>query len=395
MNPKHILLGCALLGGLLFTTLHVSPPARADGIGGTGITGLGRIEGFGSIFVNGREYFLDERTEVSVDGKRATEQALQLGDVVIVQAALNPQTGVAQSLLVQNEAQLRGRIDAVDREKNELLVLGQRVRFDAASLLMAGQEPIQLGQLQPGDSVRVNGLATANAAWMATRVTRLDATDTDADSFTLRGALENITHGKPRTIKLGGQTLHLPEDLTMEALKIGAEAVVHGRYEASRLRARTVRAERVLLPGKPDDIIEMEGYIQARPGGHMSNGIQLHFAPELLTPNAADAWVANERVVIRGSLKSDHSLYISEPPRRAEHRPAPQAIGSVKKSSPDTKSPPSPRPKAPRPSEPARPESHSGKIDRERTRSEKMDLPRLDTPQHRPERPEKIRIRER
>lgn len=67
----------------------VTPPGGGGdigggaGIGGTGFSSTGTIDGTGSIFVNGVRYDIDD-AEIFVNGEPATEADLKLGMVVVV-----------------------------------------------------------------------------------------------------------------------------------------------------------------------------------------------------------------------------------------------------------------------------------------------------------------------
>jgi len=62
--------------------LAATDSEAGSGLGGTGI--LGKITGFGSIFVNGIEIEYDNETAFTIDGKTAVSQQLEIGDVVEV-----------------------------------------------------------------------------------------------------------------------------------------------------------------------------------------------------------------------------------------------------------------------------------------------------------------------
>ena len=75
------------LYGVDFATAESTDPG--GGIGGTGITGFGVVQKFVSIFVNGREYILDDNTRVTRDGVSVDEKTLHLGDVVSIDGRID------------------------------------------------------------------------------------------------------------------------------------------------------------------------------------------------------------------------------------------------------------------------------------------------------------------
>lgn len=94
-----------------------------SGLGGTGI--LGKITGFGSIFVNGIEIEYDDKTAFSINGKIATAQRLEIGDVVEVLTVDNKQHTQAQTINLRHE--VIGTVESVEPETYSFTVNGQSV----------------------------------------------------------------------------------------------------------------------------------------------------------------------------------------------------------------------------------------------------------------------------
>ncbi|MDD2876675.1 MAG: DUF5666 domain-containing protein [Acidiphilium sp.] len=143
---------------------------EGGGIGGTGIgrrgvpvIGYGPIQRFGSVFVNNREYAINGRTLVSIDGTPATVAALRVGDIVEVRGtAIGRHHGVARSIAVSDA--IIGPVDRVTDGGRSFTVLGQHV-VSVSGVRFAG--------LRPGVTVAVSAQRLADGTWAAQRVTML------------------------------------------------------------------------------------------------------------------------------------------------------------------------------------------------------------------------------
>jgi len=115
------------------------------GIGGTGITATGKITAFGSIFVNGVEYFIQSGTTIMVNGVAAQESDLKLGMVVTLSGTLNNDgvTGTVDS--VAYKAELKGPITNIDPNGPDpdgkikiLVVLGKSIIVNSTNTSFEG-----------------------------------------------------------------------------------------------------------------------------------------------------------------------------------------------------------------------------------------------------------------
>lgn len=164
------------------------------GSGGTGGIASGPITGFGSVIVNGVR-FDDSAARVTIDGAADRPLSeLKLGMVVEVRGDIDvsARTGRAEEIVARYA--VRGPASDIDAAHATLVVLGQRVRTDAATVLDGLKS---LAELAPGDLVAVSGLAdAAGGALVATRLERRAAA-TDYEAQGTLGALSG------RTFRLG------------------------------------------------------------------------------------------------------------------------------------------------------------------------------------------------
>jgi hypothetical protein len=149
---------------------------QVAGIDGSGIGSFaeGPIEAFGSIFVNGVRYDIDS-AEIRVNGNFSTEADLAIGQVVTVQASVDP-LGNAVADSVQFEAALRGAVQSIDLANDAFVVLEQEVQVgpDSTIDLSSGAD---LGALSVDDFVEVSGFTGAGGVVEATRVASAEVSD--------------------------------------------------------------------------------------------------------------------------------------------------------------------------------------------------------------------------
>ncbi|TDO95733.1 DUF5666 domain-containing protein [Marinomonas balearica] len=128
------------------------------GLGGTGI--IGTITEFGSIWVNGIEIELNSDTLISIDGKRAKERELRLGQQVAVLSYKKGDIWFAKE--VQIEHVLLGEVEQVANDS--VTILGETVLKDP-------EAPGDWPNMSIGDKVAVSGYFF-NGQFYSTDVTK-------------------------------------------------------------------------------------------------------------------------------------------------------------------------------------------------------------------------------
>ncbi len=170
------------------------------GIGGTGIGGtgalagtegenlglIGRITGFGSIFVNGIEVEYDQATKVSLDGAPADVRDLALGQVVEV-LARNEQGRVTGSN-IRIRYEVAGPVGTIDENSGIIKVLGQSIIIGPKTIRSKGVAALPV----PGSVVRVSGFRAGNGLIFASRLDR----GKKKDPALLIGRVDSITGGR-------------------------------------------------------------------------------------------------------------------------------------------------------------------------------------------------------
>jgi len=154
---------------------------------------FGRIEAFGSIFINGREMDTS-MAEITIDGRPGNESDLRLGQLVRVTGVQDDEalptgitrTGVASKVIVDDSVD--GPITDIDAN-GRIFVLGQPVLIDETTIvdLLSGAESAE--ELSIGDEVEVHGFPQADGSVLATRIADKVATS----EFEVTGLAREVT----------------------------------------------------------------------------------------------------------------------------------------------------------------------------------------------------------
>ena len=132
-----------------------------SGLGGTGI--LGKITGFGSIFVNGIEIEYDNETAFTIDGKTADPQQLEIGDIVEVLTTDDNKYTQAQIINLRHE--VIGKVESVEPQTFSFTVHGQSVVQPINKVILP----------EVGTTVAVSGFRIDERTILSTRITPADA----------------------------------------------------------------------------------------------------------------------------------------------------------------------------------------------------------------------------
>jgi hypothetical protein len=158
----------------------------------------GTITGFGSIFVNGREYDDSSATVTDDLGNVQSASALKLGmDVEVNGSDATASDSMGSATTVVFTSSLIGPVASVDTSGGSFTTLGEQVGVNVDTVwdpaLTGG-----LGGLTTGEVVRVFSLYdSATSRYIATRI----EPDTGATSYKLRGMVSNLdTSAKTYTV---------------------------------------------------------------------------------------------------------------------------------------------------------------------------------------------------
>jgi Domain of unknown function (DUF5666) len=235
-----------LLLGLIATAVLLAYGAGSSaGIQGTGrmVAAFGRITAFGSIFVNGVEYAIDN-AQVDLDGRSAGPSQLQIGQIVTVQAALNPNKTSGVATNVSFTGDVVGPIAQLDPTRRSLTVLGQTIQLDDTTSFGEGIQPGGIGSLQKGMILEISGFPDASGNLQASRIDlvagaplqvrgTVQTLDASAQTFRINDLTIDYSGVVPGGKLVNGSTatvqaVEFPTDGTLHATRVQASSGIGG-----------------------------------------------------------------------------------------------------------------------------------------------------------------------
>lgn len=205
----------ARLAAAAFTALLLVPALGGGGVTGTGHTAWGLVEDFGSVFVNGIEFFTTS-ADIVIDGLHGqAESRLRVGMAVRVDGTMNAdgKTGTAQS--VRYSADLRGLVDGPAVATAE----GMRFSIHGAAVLADERTVFEgvagAGALSAGVRVEASGLREAGTGQLRATFVTLSPIAPDT---VVSGPISLLAAGQ---LRLG--------DLTVTFDPAGAPALANGQ----------------------------------------------------------------------------------------------------------------------------------------------------------------------
>ncbi|ATZ72683.1 hypothetical protein CWC33_02795 [Idiomarina sp. X4] len=234
MRFKHSLLVLAIAGALSAcggSSDSSTPDSNTGGddTGGdntgstTTVVTEGVITGFGSVYVNGQRYGSDNAAIAVGNSPAADEAQLRVGMVVTVAASASDNGEDPEAEQIIYEESLQGPVAFIDREAEQIEVLGQTVIYDDLTEF----EATDLNTLTVGDFVEISGYVNENGNFYATLVELED----DETEVKLKGNIANLDTDA-QTFTLGELTINYStaefDDMTMDDLADGLFVKVEG-----------------------------------------------------------------------------------------------------------------------------------------------------------------------
>ena len=159
--------------------------------GPVGITSMGAITGFGSLYVNGVR-FTTSAADIEIDGVKVTQADLRVGQVVDIRGTMLD--GSAKAEVIRYNHNLEGPVTGIDGLT--LVAMGQTVRVSSGTSLgdpiSIDPDRLEIGGLALGDVVQVSGLIAADGGIEATRV---DLRVNDG-AYDVYGTASNVNAGQ-------------------------------------------------------------------------------------------------------------------------------------------------------------------------------------------------------
>lgn len=173
---------------LLLTSCGDAVTLAEGGMTGTGIT-AGRITGFGSIYVNGIHYDVDNAWFYRNGTKVSDQSSFAAGEFITVTGSVNTDgiSGVATQ--VKFDGLVKGTVEAIAADTKSISILGQTIQIDLLSVLHGFD---QLADLQSGNLVEVSGDRLPSGAIKATSLALLASSYQSTEGLQLVGAIRNL-----------------------------------------------------------------------------------------------------------------------------------------------------------------------------------------------------------
>ena len=249
------------------------------GIGGSGVTPVGftssgTITGFGSVVVNGVEFFTNSDTSYTVeDDSNSSESALKVGMVVFVDGSIddNGTTGTATG--IRYDDSLEGPVSSITaappatstNRSRELIILGTTVIVNETTTVIDNSSSFTFDTLAAGTNIEVSGFPDVNGAIVATYIEEKDPFVADQTIVEIKGIIED-SDGSTQ-FNIGNLTVNVTSNTDtsdlLGGLANGTFVEVKGTLSSptsTSLTATKVEPEDNSL-GNDRDEVEIEGII--------------------------------------------------------------------------------------------------------------------------------------
>jgi hypothetical protein len=276
---------------------------NGGGIGGTGITASGTVDGFGSIFVNGVEFETDAASIV-LDGNDANESDLRLGMVVTVTGTVSDDGITGTADIVEFDDDVQGPITAIaidlDGTSKTLTVLGFSIVVDEVSTTFGG---VTFATLAINDVVEVSGFSDTLSVIHATRLEKKEVFVAGTSEIEIKGLVSGLLGSQ---FNLGSFTVDFSaadlSDVPGGNLVNGMNVEVKGTLVGIIITASQIEEEGSLFDEEEGDV-SVEGLINSfvSVGNFQINGQQVDASNAGLEP-ATLQLMDDLRVEVEGNI---------------------------------------------------------------------------------------------
>ena len=293
-------------------------PAGSNEVSGVAV---GRIDAFGSVFVNGVE-FETNKASFNVRGSNAADDSsLSVGMVVRVKG-VHDNNGHGKATEIRYDAEIEGlvsdvAVDATDSTIKHFKVFGQDVVANATTVFKGQHgKTYTFGDLANGDHVEVSGDFDSGLL-IATFIERKDATDT---TFEVKGTVSGSSGSNFVLTLKGGRTLNvtLAAGATLPAgFANGSLVELHGTIP-DVLKPMEFLASRVEIEDDDDfdghgrdehedhadlgGVLALDGTTWSIRGTTLKFSSSTQYRPSTLAAAIADGSAAGLRVHVRGAI---------------------------------------------------------------------------------------------
>ncbi len=197
---------------------------------------------------------------VRINGLDASRSALKRGHKVFVSGTIGPLGLNGSADFVVYDADLVGRVEIIDADSRQIVVMGQRVVLDHHTVFGPAIDTATLEGLSAGDRVNISGFRTADDSLVATRV----ELETTTSGEQIVGRVSSLDHGRmvfeihglPVDYHRAG-LIELPDGAPRDGMSI----VASGTLVDGALIATALRAASVPLPGRVNERVIVQGVV--------------------------------------------------------------------------------------------------------------------------------------
>ncbi|MCU7930104.1 MAG: hypothetical protein KZQ90_04830 [Candidatus Thiodiazotropha sp. (ex Codakia rugifera)] len=229
------------------------------GIGGTGVS-MGRVTGFGSIFVNGIE-FETNNASFTVNDVNGTQSDIAIGMVVRINGSSDQTTATGSAESVEYDSLIEGLIQSNNITLDSTLtIMDQVITIDADTVYENPFDATLLADLPINSEVEVSGFTDGNGTILATRI-EVDSLAWAGNELEVSGVVSAISgnqfHIGSLTIDASGALPIPPEGSFVEV-------------EGNSFSGTTFIADSIRIEGNSNSVVaddgkevEIEGQITA------------------------------------------------------------------------------------------------------------------------------------
>ena len=290
------------------------------------VVAVGRIDAFGSVFVNGVEYETDRATLRVDDRSAADDSSLSVGMVVRVRGTADD-SGHGTALEIRYDDEVEGLVtglivDAADATLKRFSVLGVSVVASSATTVFRGHQgaAFTFADLSDGDHIEVSGDFDGNTL-LASFIKQEDGSDND---FEVKGTVSGLNGGKFVLTLRSGRTLNvtlaagvaLPSTGFANGAFIEVEGTIPDATKPTDLLASRIEIEdRHDLDGDGDDdddrnssgadiegVLSVDGDTWSVRDTELKFSAATEYRPASLAAGIADDSAAGMRVRVRGPV---------------------------------------------------------------------------------------------
>jgi hypothetical protein len=264
---------------------------------------MGRVSGYGSLFVNGIEFETDNadfyiEESLAIGG----DELIDLGMVVRITGSHDGQSGVADS--VEYRSELRGIVNNNALDSNgigNLEVMGQIVQVDANTVFNdATVQDIPVTALIANDVVEVSGFSAGLGTIYATRIELISRNWTaGSEELSIKGIVAGLAGSSFRigNLAIDFSSASLPDGVPDNGWYVEIEGDSFSPTNAFEADSVESEGEGILTVADDGDEVELEGYATSsllNSRFHL-NGQEVQVSNETRYQNGAEADIVEGR----------------------------------------------------------------------------------------------------